>query len=99
MAKAARPAASDVSDLVDGLLPSRLRPNEISILELAETILRLTGSESALEFRPMPQDDPANRRPDISKAGELLGWAPQVSLIDGLEKAIAWQRSLAAAHA
>jgi dTDP-glucose 4,6-dehydratase len=98
-----------VSDLVDGLLrmlasdeagPINLgNPNEISILELAETILRLTGSESALEFRPMPQDDPANRRPDISKAGELLGWAPQVSLIDGLEKAIAWQRSLAAAHA
>lgn len=98
-----------VSDLVDGLLrmlasgeagPINLgNPTEISILELAETILRLTGSESALEFRPMPQDDPASRQPDISKAGKLLGWTPQVSLIDGLEKAIAWQRGLAAAHA
>lgn len=74
-------------------------PNEICILELAEIILRLAGSESALDFRPAPQDDPTTRRPDIGKAAELLGWAPQVSLADGLKQTIAWQRSLTAVHA
>jgi dTDP-glucose 4,6-dehydratase len=98
-----------VSDLVGGLLrmlasdeagPVNLgNPNEICILELAETILRLTGSESALDFRPAPPDDPATRRPDIGKAAELLGWAPQVSLANGLKQTIAWQRSLAAVDA
>jgi dTDP-glucose 4,6-dehydratase len=98
-----------VSDLVGGLLrmlashetgPINLgNPNEICILELAETILCLTGSESALDFRPAPQDDPTSRRPDIGKAAELLGWAPQVSLANGLKQTIAWQRSLAAVDA
>jgi dTDP-glucose 4,6-dehydratase len=98
-----------VSDLVGGLLsmlaanepgPINLgNPNEICILELAETILRLTGSRSALHFRAAPQDDPATRRPDIGKARELLGWTPRISLTEGLSETIAWQRSLAAAHA
>jgi dTDP-glucose 4,6-dehydratase len=98
-----------VSDLVDGVLrmltsdeagPINLgNPNEISILELAETIRRLTGSLSAFDFSPAPKDDPATRRPDIAKAGELLGWTPRVALADGLEPTIAWQRSLAVAHA
>jgi dTDP-glucose 4,6-dehydratase len=97
-----------VSDLVDGLLrmlasdeagPVNLgNPDEISILELAETILRLTGSESAPEFRPAAADDPASRRPDISRARKLLGWAPKVPLADGLRQTIAWQRGIAAAH-
>jgi dTDP-glucose 4,6-dehydratase len=98
-----------VSDLVDGLLrmlaadeagPVNLgNPNEISVLELAETVLRLTGSASALQFKSAPQDDPSNRRPDIAKATQLLGWMPLVSLADGLKQTITWQRSLAAAAA
>lgn len=93
-----------ISDLVEGLLrmltsdeagPVNLgNPSEISIIELARIILSLTGSASVLEFRPAPQDDPATRRPDIAKAVALLGWAPTVSLADGLMRTIAWQRSL-----
>jgi dTDP-glucose 4,6-dehydratase len=95
-----------VTDLIDGLLrmlasdeagPVNLgNPNEITVLELAEIILRLTGSGSPLEFRPAPQDDPVTRRPDIAKAAALLGWAPVVPLTDGLARTITWQRSLAA---
>jgi nucleoside-diphosphate-sugar epimerase len=98
-----------VSDLVDGLVrmldsgepgPINLgNPNEISILELAESLARLTGSQPECDFRPAPQDDPTTRRPDIAKARELLGWAPRVSLADGLTQTIAWQRSLITAPA
>jgi dTDP-glucose 4,6-dehydratase len=94
-----------VTDLVDGLVrmlasddagPVNLgNPNEISILELAETVLALTGSQSPLEYRPAPPDDPATRRPDIAKAAALLDWTPTVQLADGLARTIAWQRSLA----
>ena len=93
-----------VTDLVDGLVrmlrsdaagPVNLgNPSEISILELANTILGLTGADSPLEFRPAPQDDPATRQPDIAKATALLGWAPTVPLAEGLTRTIAWQRSL-----
>jgi dTDP-glucose 4,6-dehydratase len=93
-----------VSDLIDGLVrmlasddpgPVNLgNPSEISILELAETVLALTGSHSPLEYRPAPQDDPATRRPDIAKAAALLDWTPTVQLGDGLARTIAWQRSL-----
>jgi dTDP-glucose 4,6-dehydratase len=98
-----------VSDLIEGLIrmltsteagPVNLgNPNEISILELAHVILGLTGSNSPLEFRPAPQDDPSTRQPDITRAEALLGWAPTVSLAEGLERTIAWQRSLTAADA
>ena len=98
-----------VTDLIDGLLrmlisdepgPINLgNPNEISIIELAKIILSLTGSNSSLEFRPAPQDDPTTRQPDIAKAIALLGWAPTVSLTEGLTQTIAWQRSLIAAPA
>jgi dTDP-glucose 4,6-dehydratase len=97
-----------VSDLVEGLLrmltsdeagPINLgNPNEISIIELAQTILNLTGSTSTLEFKPAPQDDPTTRRPDIAKAAAVLGWIPTVSLAEGLTRTIAWQRSLSAAQ-
>ena len=93
-----------VSDLIAGLVrmlasdaagPVNLgNPNEISVLDLAGTILRLTGSDSPLDFRPAPEDDPTTRRPDIAKAAALLNWTPAVSLTDGLGRTIAWQRTL-----
>jgi dTDP-glucose 4,6-dehydratase len=95
-----------VSDLIDGLVrmlrsddpgPVNLgNPNEISMLELAKIILKLTGSGSPFEFLPSPQDDPATRRPDIDKARLLLGWVPRVTLADGLARTVAWQRELSA---
>ena len=65
-------------------------PHEITVRELAERVLLLTGSRSRLVFRPRPQDDPTQRCPDISKARELLGWAPNVKLELGLERTIAY---------
>jgi UDP-glucuronate decarboxylase len=64
-------------------------PGEFSIRELAEAVLELTGSRSKLVFRPLPQDDPRQRRPDISRAQELLGWTPKVPLREGLVQTIA----------
>ena len=96
-----------VTDLIDGLVrmlasgepgPVNLgNPDEITILSLAETILGLTGSDSPLRYRPAPQDDPATRQPDISKAAALLGWTPAVTLADGLARTIAWQQTRTAA--
>jgi len=63
-------------------------PSEFSIRELAELVLELTGSKSKLVFRPLPADDPKQRRPDISRAGAELGWRPAVPLREGLEKTI-----------
>jgi UDP-glucuronate decarboxylase len=94
-----------VDDLVDGLMrlmasppevtgPINLgNPGEFTILELAEKVIRLTGSSSRIVYRPLPQDDPRQRRPDIAKAGALLGWKPTVSLEDGLVPTIAYFRS------
>lgn len=67
--------------------------------ELAERIRRLTGSQSPLVFRELPEDDPRQRRPDISKAKMLLQWQPQVSLDDGLAQTIASIRERLAANA
>ena len=61
--------------------------------ELAEIILRLTGSKSRLSFHPLPQDDPRQRQPDISLARSTLGWEPKVSLEDGLRETIAYFRN------
>jgi dTDP-glucose 4,6-dehydratase len=92
-----------VDDLVDGLYrlmfsaeryPVNLgNPNEMTILEFAENIRRLTGSTSELVFNPLPEDDPRQRRPDISKAQSLLGWKPRVDLKDGLERTVAYFRT------
>lgn len=92
-----------VDDLVDGLYrlmfsaeryPVNLgNPNEMTILEFAENIRRLTGSKSELIFKPLPEDDPKQRRPDISKAESLLGWQPRVNLEDGLERTVAYFRT------
>jgi UDP-glucuronate decarboxylase len=67
-------------------------PTEFTMLQLAETVLRLTASTSKLIFRPLPQDDPRQRKPDISLASKVLGWQPRVSLDDGLKETIAYFR-------
>lgn len=87
-----------VSDLVDGLYrlmfseeryPVNLgNPREMTILEFAEEIRRLTGTRSQIVFEPLPEDDPQQRRPDIGKAEKLLGWRPVVSLEEGLKPTV-----------
>jgi UDP-glucuronate decarboxylase len=89
-----------VDELVDGLIrlmdspaeftgPCNLgNPSEFTMLELAEKIIALTGSDSHLKFLPLPSDDPKQRRPDITLAGERLGWKPRIELKDGLVKTI-----------
>jgi UDP-glucuronate decarboxylase len=65
-------------------------PVEFTIRELADLVLELTGSRSQLRFEPLPSDDPTQRRPDITRAREQLGWEPRVPLAEGLEKTIAY---------
>jgi dTDP-glucose 4,6-dehydratase len=89
-----------VSDLVDGIVrlleveyhnPVNLgNPAEMTILEFAKKIKALTGASSEIIFKPLPTDDPKQRKPDISLAWELLQWKPVVSLDEGLEKTVAW---------
>ena len=69
-------------------------PEEIQVVDLAEQILAKTGRRSQIELRPLPPDDPVRRRPDISKAQGVLGWAPHMTLEDGLEKTIDYFRRL-----
>ena len=95
-------------DLVDGLMrlmateadvtgPINLgNPAEIAIGDLAETIVEMTGSRSKVVTRPLPVDDPRQRRPDIAKAQTLLDWQPQVSLADGLKETVGYFRHLLA---
>jgi dTDP-glucose 4,6-dehydratase len=63
-------------------------PDEFTLLELAEAVVDVTGSDSKIVFEALPVDDPQQRRPDIGRAQEILGWAPKVSLRDGLERTI-----------
>ncbi|HEY0834038.1 MAG TPA: UDP-glucuronic acid decarboxylase family protein [Azospirillum sp.] len=91
-----------VDDLIDGFVrfmrtpeehtgPLNLgNPGEFTILELAEMVIRLTGSTSRIVREPLPEDDPKLRRPDITKAKALLGWEPRVRLEDGLKRTIAY---------
>ena len=93
-----------VSDLVRGVLaaleksdelPVNLgNPEEVTVLELAATIIRLAGSKSHIEHRGLPVDDPKQRRPDIARAREVLGWQPEVGLEDGLGKTLEYFRSV-----
>ena len=69
-------------------------PSEITILQLAETILRLTGSRSQIERHPLPQDDPMQRCPDITRARETLDWQPHTGLEDGLKETIGYFKTL-----
>jgi len=68
-------------------------PSEVSILELAEKVRQVTGSASRVVFRPLPEGDPKRRCPDISKARQVLGWEPQVSLEEGLQRTLEYFRS------
>jgi UDP-glucuronate decarboxylase len=95
-----------VDDLVDGLLrlmnsPDEItgpvnmgNPEEFTIAELAEMIIRKTGSNSRIEHKPKPEDDPHQRKPDITLAGQTLGWQPRICLEEGLDKTINYFRTL-----
>lgn len=96
-----------VDDLVEGLVglmeqdevtgPVNLgNPDERTIKEIAELVLEVTGSKSKIVHRPLPQDDPVRRRPDISLAGQVLGWRPTVKLEEGLAKTVEYFRPMAA---
>jgi nucleoside-diphosphate-sugar epimerase len=91
---------SYVSDTVAGILAMMEsnhyevfnigNPYEMTVKELAETILKLTNSKSEIIYKPLPNDDPQQRRPDISKAKEKLNWEPKVGLETGLNTTIGW---------
>jgi dTDP-glucose 4,6-dehydratase len=92
-----------ISDLVDGIIRLMLselndpvnigNPHELTIKDIAETIIRMTGSSSRLVYQPLPTDDPKVRKPDITRARTLLGWEPKVSLEDGLTRTIEYFRT------
>jgi dTDP-glucose 4,6-dehydratase len=92
-----------VTDLVDGIIRLMLskendpinigNPREMTIKEIAETIIRMTGSKSRLVYRPLPTDDPKIRQPDITRARTLLGFEPKVALEDGLVHTIEYFRT------
>ena len=98
-----------VSDEIAGILalaksgehdPTNIgNPNEFTILECAKVVLEITGSRSKIRFEPLPQDDPKQRRPDISKAKQLLGWEPKVGLEEGLRQTVEYFRGLLTAVA
>ena len=69
-------------------------PGEFTMIELAETVLRLVGSKSKLVRQPLPADDPKQRKPDITKAKSVLGWEPKIQLEDGLKETIVYFRNL-----
>ncbi len=89
-----------VSDLVDGIYRLLLsnesdpcnigNPSEMTILDFAQTINEITGNPGGIRFEPLPVDDPKQRQPDITKAKAILGWTPQVPLMEGMEQTIAW---------
>jgi dTDP-glucose 4,6-dehydratase len=98
-----------VSDLIDGImrlagssehLPVNIgNPTEFTMLECAREVLAVTGSKSEITFEPLPQDDPARRRPDITKARTLLGWEPKIGLREGLEQSLKYFRGCVAGGA
>jgi dTDP-glucose 4,6-dehydratase len=91
-----------VSDLIEGIyrlmmsdydLPVNIgNPREMTVLEFAREIIRATGSRSKISFKPLPQDDPKQRKPDITKAKKYLKWEPRVQLAEGLTKTIEYFR-------
>ena len=93
-----------MTDLVDGILkladskendPVNIgNPVEYSVREIAEMIVELSGSRSEISHEPLPEDDPRQRRPDITRARESLGWEPQTSAREGLQRTLSWFASL-----
>jgi dTDP-glucose 4,6-dehydratase len=91
-----------VSDLIEGIYRLMMssyngpvnigNPTEMTVLEFAKAIIRATRSRSKISFKPLPQDDPRQRRPDITRARKLLGWAPKVPLTEGLARTIDYFR-------
>jgi dTDP-glucose 4,6-dehydratase len=91
-----------VADLVEGIVrllttdfhePVNLgNPNEVSILDFAREILELTGSKSKIVFKPLPQDDPRVRKPDITRARTLLSWEPRIDRREGLRRTLEYFR-------
>jgi UDP-glucuronate decarboxylase len=73
-------------------------PREFTILELAERVILMTGSRSRIVFKPLPADDPTQRRPDIDLARQKLSWQPTIELEEGLERTIAYFREVVASH-
>src|SRR5213080_2528045 len=92
-----------IADLVDGIIKLMLssendpinigNPREMTIKEIAETIIRMTGSSSRIVYKPLPTDDPKQRKPDITRARTLLNWQPRVELEEGLVKTIEYFRT------
>jgi dTDP-glucose 4,6-dehydratase len=91
-----------ITDLVDGIIRLMLseenepinigNPREMTIAEIATTIIRMTGSKSRIVYKPLPTDDPKQRRPDITRARKLLAWEPKVTLEEGLVNTIDYFR-------
>lgn len=95
-----------VSDLIEGIYKAMFEkntksevfnlgnPGEYTVMELANKIIKLTGSKSKIIYKPLPKDDPTRRRPDITKAKEVLDWEPKVKLDEGLKKTIEYYKTL-----
>jgi dTDP-glucose 4,6-dehydratase len=93
-----------ISDLVEGIfrllfsdyhMPVNLgNPDEISILQFAEEVIKLTGTQQKIIYKPLPKDDPKQRQPDIRRAKEILGWEPKVTRAEGLKKTLEYFKSL-----
>ena len=93
-----------VDDLVEGLIrlmesgddvtgPINLgNPGEFTVLELAQKVQQLVGGDTSIDYRPLPQDDPVRRKPDITQAQKKLGWEPTIALDEGLEQTTAFFR-------
>jgi dTDP-glucose 4,6-dehydratase len=91
------------ADLIEGIyrlmmsgshLPVNIgNPQEMSMLEFAQAVIKATGSKSRISYKPLPQDDPRQRRPDITRARNLLKWEPKVPLAAGLAETVAWMRT------
>jgi dTDP-glucose 4,6-dehydratase len=87
-----------VSDLIDGIFKLAMsdfhepvnigNPREMTIKQFADEIIRITGTQSKIEYKPLPEDDPKVRQPDISRAKKVLGWQPQVHFEEGIRKTI-----------
>jgi dTDP-glucose 4,6-dehydratase len=91
-----------VSDLIDGIFKLAMsdfhepvnigNPREMTIKQFADEIIRITGTKSIIEYRPLPADDPKVRQPDISRAKKILGWEPRVQFDEGIKQTIEYFR-------